>query len=55
MTLYDLHRRGVVLSETELHEELAGNLCRCTGYEGILAAGRVLLGVEEPNETERET
>ncbi len=26
------------LTETEIREELAGNLCRCTGYEGIVAA-----------------
>jgi aerobic-type carbon monoxide dehydrogenase small subunit (CoxS/CutS family) len=27
-------------SEREIREELAGNLCRCTGYEGIVAAVR---------------
>jgi aerobic-type carbon monoxide dehydrogenase small subunit (CoxS/CutS family) len=26
------------LSEAEVRDELAGNLCRCTGYEGIVAA-----------------
>ena len=30
--------RGRALSETEVREALAGNLCRCTGYEGIVAA-----------------
>jgi aerobic-type carbon monoxide dehydrogenase small subunit (CoxS/CutS family) len=25
-------------SEQEVREQLAGNLCRCTGYEGIVAA-----------------
>jgi carbon-monoxide dehydrogenase small subunit len=38
MTLYDLHRRGVVPTEAELREELAGNLCRCTGYQNIVEA-----------------
>jgi carbon-monoxide dehydrogenase small subunit len=27
-------------SEQEIRDELAGNLCRCTGYEGIVAAVR---------------
>jgi carbon-monoxide dehydrogenase small subunit len=27
-------------SETELREALSGNLCRCTGYQGILTAAR---------------
>ena len=27
--------------EDELREAIAGNLCRCTGYQGILAAARV--------------
>ncbi len=33
-----LRRRGPELTEREVREELAGNLCRCTGYEGIVAA-----------------
>jgi carbon-monoxide dehydrogenase small subunit len=37
-----LRRRGSAdsIGETEIREELAGNLCRCTGYEGIVAAVR---------------
>jgi carbon-monoxide dehydrogenase small subunit len=31
-------------SETEVREALAGNLCRCTGYEGIVAAIRSVAG-----------
>jgi aerobic-type carbon monoxide dehydrogenase small subunit (CoxS/CutS family) len=27
-------------SEEQIREQLAGNLCRCTGYEGIVAAVR---------------
>ena len=33
-----LLRRRADPSEEEIREELAGNLCRCTGYEGIVAA-----------------
>jgi aerobic-type carbon monoxide dehydrogenase small subunit (CoxS/CutS family) len=33
-----LLRRRPHPSEPEIREELAGNLCRCTGYEGIVAA-----------------
>lgn len=34
---------GVPLGRDELREQLAGNLCRCTGYEGLLdALGEVL-------------
>jgi aerobic-type carbon monoxide dehydrogenase small subunit (CoxS/CutS family) len=35
-----LLRRRPDPSEREIREELAGNLCRCTGYEGIVAAVR---------------
>jgi aerobic carbon-monoxide dehydrogenase small subunit len=27
-------------SDAELREALSGNLCRCTGYQGIIAAAR---------------
>jgi aerobic-type carbon monoxide dehydrogenase small subunit (CoxS/CutS family) len=33
-----LLRRRPDPSEQEIRQELAGNLCRCTGYEGIVAA-----------------
>ncbi|HOT51954.1 MAG TPA: 2Fe-2S iron-sulfur cluster-binding protein, partial [Candidatus Hydrogenedentes bacterium] len=28
----------------EIRDALSGNLCRCTGYQGILAAVRSLAG-----------
>ena len=36
----DLLRRNPSPSDAEIREALAGNLCRCTGYEKILAAVR---------------
>jgi aerobic-type carbon monoxide dehydrogenase small subunit (CoxS/CutS family) len=35
-----LLRRHSDAGEAEIREEMAGNLCRCTGYEGIVAAIR---------------
>ena len=37
---YDLLARNPAPSEPEIREALAGNLCRCTGYEKILHAVR---------------
>jgi carbon-monoxide dehydrogenase small subunit len=39
-------RRGAAPSERQVREALAGNLCRCTGYEGIVAAVRSLARAE---------
>jgi aerobic carbon-monoxide dehydrogenase small subunit len=38
---HDLLRRVPHPSDLEVREALAGNLCRCTGYEKILAAVRI--------------
>jgi aerobic-type carbon monoxide dehydrogenase small subunit (CoxS/CutS family) len=38
MTADALLRRRPEASEREVRTELSGNLCRCTGYEGIVAA-----------------
>ena len=38
---HDLLRRNPRPSDPEIREALAGNLCRCTGYEKILDAVRV--------------
>ena len=38
---HDLLARNARPSDPEIREALAGNLCRCTGYEAILAAVRL--------------
>ncbi len=41
VTVADLIKRQPDASEAEIREALAGNLCRCTGYEKILEAVRL--------------
>ena len=41
VTVADLVERNPSASEAEVREALAGNLCRCTGYEKILEAVRL--------------
>ena len=43
---------GAALDETAIREGLAGNLCRCTGYAGIVAA--VLAESQRRGDPERE-
>ncbi len=38
MTAYDLLQRNPRPSEAEIRHGLEGNLCRCTGYQNIVAA-----------------
>jgi aerobic-type carbon monoxide dehydrogenase small subunit (CoxS/CutS family) len=38
LTAVDLLRREDDLSELRVREGMSGNLCRCTGYQGIVAA-----------------
>ena len=38
MTLIDFLETNPDPSESEVREALSGNLCRCTGYQGIVAA-----------------
>jgi carbon-monoxide dehydrogenase small subunit len=40
MTALPIYREAAAMSDDELREALGGQLCRCTGYEGILAAVR---------------
>jgi carbon-monoxide dehydrogenase small subunit len=44
MATHDLLRREPRPSDARIREALAGNLCRCTGYEKILDAVRLAAG-----------
>jgi aerobic-type carbon monoxide dehydrogenase small subunit (CoxS/CutS family) len=44
--LLDRHPRP---TELQLREALSGHLCRCTGYESVLAAVRSLAGIDAGN------
>ena len=45
LTVAALLEAGELRSEEEIKRGLAGNLCRCTGYRGILEAVEELAGV----------
>jgi carbon-monoxide dehydrogenase small subunit len=44
VAVHDLLARVPEPTDPEIREALAGNLCRCTGYENILAAVRMAAG-----------
>ena len=50
MLAVSLKASGRMLSRAEIREELAGVLCRCTGYETILRAVEEYLGTDAPDE-----
>jgi carbon-monoxide dehydrogenase small subunit len=45
MTGIDLLKKYPLASDAEIREGLSGNLCRCTGYQNIVAAIRAAVGL----------
>jgi len=43
LALQPLVRKAGELADDEIRSALAGNICRCTGYENIVAAVRLAL------------
>jgi carbon-monoxide dehydrogenase small subunit len=41
MTAVALLRDGAPAGDAELREELSGNICRCSGYQSIVAGVRL--------------
>jgi len=50
MSALDLVHRGEALSDETIREGLEGNICRCTGYQNIVAAVKEA-AAEMPKET----
>jgi carbon-monoxide dehydrogenase small subunit len=51
MTATDLLERSPLASDEEIREGLSGNLCRCTGYQGIVNAIRAAARARAKQET----
>ena len=47
MTALPLYRRAAGMSDDEVREAISGQLCRCTGYAGIVRAVRGAAAIED--------
>jgi aerobic-type carbon monoxide dehydrogenase small subunit (CoxS/CutS family) len=47
MSALPIYREAAAMSDDELRQALGGQLCRCTGYVGIVAAVRAAAGIED--------
>ena len=47
MTALPIYREAPSMSDAELREALGGQLCRCTGYVGIVEAVRAAAAIED--------
>jgi len=50
LTIHALLEGGDLVDERSIRDGLSGNLCRCTGYRGILAAAADLAGLAVPGD-----
>lgn len=48
MAVKPLLEEGRLQSRADVHRELSGNLCRCTGYRAILDSVAEVAGVDQP-------
>jgi carbon-monoxide dehydrogenase small subunit len=51
MTVTDLMRKYPLASDDDIRKGLSGNLCRCTGYQHIVAAVRAVVSNAAPKAT----
>ena len=52
LTAVDLLRRNPTQTEESVREGMSGNLCRCTGYEGIVHAVLDVAGIQKKRQPE---